>query len=178
MLKLINFQDLRESKSKQWRSAQINYSRRPDKFFFNKFCNRSNTRGRPKSELEKNSNAVHLPFDRLEVHSSNEHDTLFLMNGLVFHTRCEYSSISALCTVKSKLKHPPRTSSRAFEFLENVWSNSPSRDRKAVQMPFQVIKCSHPVTKNCGVTCVTSKIRERVNFVWNLLVYLISAVSS
>ena len=34
------------------------------------------------------------------------------------------------------------------------------------------------VTKNCGVTCVTSKIRERVNFVWNLLVYLISAVSS
>ena len=34
------------------------------------------------------------------------------------------------------------------------------------------------VTKNCGVTCVTSKIHERVNFVWNLLVYLISAVSA
>ena len=28
------------------------------------------------------------------------------------------------------------------------------------------------------MTCVTSKIRERVNFVWNLLIYLISAVSS
>ena len=37
---------------------------------------------------------------------------------------------------------------------------------------------NHDVTKNCGVTCVTLKIRERVNFVWNLLVYLIGAVSS
>ena len=34
------------------------------------------------------------------------------------------------------------------------------------------------VTKNCGVTCVTLKIGERANFVFNLLAYLISAVSS
>ena len=33
--------------------------------------------------------------------------------------------------VKSKLQHPPR----AFEFLEKFCSNSPSRGRKAVQMP-------------------------------------------
>ena len=32
------------------------------------------------------------------------------------------------------------------------------------------------VTKNCGVTRVTSKIREHVNFVWNLLLYLIGHV--
>ena len=33
------------------------------------------------------------------------------------------------------------------------------------------------VTKNCGVTCVTSKIRECPNFVSNPLAYLISVVS-
>ena len=33
------------------------------------------------------------------------------------------------------------------------------------------------VTKNCGMTCVTWRIRERVNFVSNLLAYLISVAS-
>ena len=33
------------------------------------------------------------------------------------------------------------------------------------------------VTKNCGVTCVPSKIRECANFVSNLLAYLISVAS-
>ena len=37
--------------------------------------------------------------------------------------------------VTSKLQHLPRATPRAFEFLENFCSNSPSRGRKAVQIP-------------------------------------------
>ena len=37
--------------------------------------------------------------------------------------------------VKSKLKHLPTAIPWAFEYLENFCSNSPSRGRKAVQMP-------------------------------------------
>ena len=36
---------------------------------------------------------------------------------------------------------------------------------------------THSVTKNCGVSCVTWKIRECANFVSNLLAYLIRAFS-
>ena len=52
--------------------------------------------------------------------------------------------------VKSKLKHPPPWATpRAFEFLEDVCSNSPPpEDEKLFKCPiigpFQVIKCLHP----------------------------------
>ena len=38
-------------------------------------------------------------------------------------------------SVKSKLKHPPRATPRAFEFLENFCSNSPLPRLKSFQMP-------------------------------------------
>ena len=51
--------------------------------------------------------------------------------------------------VQWKVKHLPRATPRAVEFLENFCSNSPPPEAKKLFKcpiigPFQVIKCPHP----------------------------------
>ena len=62
-------------------------------------------------------------------------DSFDLSNGKVYYRfdKCGRRSDNRELNVpvKSKLQHPPR----AFEFLEHFCSNSPSRGRKAVEMP-------------------------------------------
>ena len=66
--------------------------------------------------------------------------------------------------VKSKLKHPPRATPRAFQLLDNFWKIE-KLFKCPIIGPFQVIKCLHPreTKDNTNGSWILSNTEQRNN---------------